>query len=253
MASLSNFCFIWNIISDRHALIPLHTNHMTDLWSTRSLVYPHQPATRLTANSYSGVGPSGQQQSLTVWDLSLQTLHLMLEGSEKKGFSTQERCWSKTLHLLVRIISAHILLPRAQCSGSSRWPVLGSWSYEWPLGRVCTLRVEGISLGGTEMGLPTMYAHCQGHRRTEEALLVLSCPKPVMKPRGAPFNPHTQCIFSAEVPLAAEVTSMTGQEERESWGKESKIPTRFWHRTTAQKWMNYLFLVAMYFCGYLLA
>lgn len=234
MASLLSFAsyeilFIWNI-SDRHALIPLHTNHMTDLWSTRSLIYPHQPATRLTANSYRAAEshcsrPKSSNTTLDAW------------GFRKKGFSTQERCWSKTLHLLVPIISTHILLPRAQCSGSSQWPVLGSWSYEWPLGRVCTLRVEEISLGGTEMGLPTMYAHCQGHRRTEEALLVPGCPKPVRKTRGAPFNPPTQCIFSAWVPLAGEVTSMTGQEERESWGKESKIPARFWHCTRAQKWL----------------
>ena len=87
--------------------------------------------------------------------------------------------------------------------------------------------VEGISPGGTETGLPTMYAHCQGRRRTEEALLVPGCPKPAMKPREAPFNPPTQAIFSAGVPLAGEGITMTGQEERERWGKESKIPTRF--------------------------
>lgn len=84
-----------------------------------------------------------------------------------------------------------------------------------------------------------MYARCQGHRRTEEALLVPGCPTPAMTPRGAPFNPPNQSIiFSAGAPLAGEGITMTGQEERESWGKGSKIPTRFY--TTAQKYMNFL-------------
>lgn len=39
------------------------------------------------------------------------------------------------------------------------------------------------------MGLPARYAHCLGHRRTEEALLAPGCPKPATKPRRAPFSP----------------------------------------------------------------
>lgn len=85
------------------------------------------------------------------------------------------------------------------------------------------------------MGLPTKCAHCQGHRRTEEALLVPRCLKPAAKPRGTSFNPPTLCICSAGVPLTGEGIAMTraGRERRGSKG--SKLPIQLSHSTTAQK------------------
>lgn len=74
------------------------------------------------------------------------------------------------------------------------------------------------------MGLPTTCARCQGHRRTEEALLVPRCPKPAAKPRGTSFNPPTLCICSAGVPPTGEGIAMTEQEEREEDQKDQNSP-----------------------------
>lgn len=201
----------------------------------------------LTASSSSGVGPLAPAAESDYVRPKSSNTTLDAEGAWKKASSTQERCWRFAFN--DPHYPCKYLVPQARCSGSSQWPTPGSWSYGWPLGRVCTSHVEGISPGGTETGLPTTCAHCQGHRRTEEALLVPGCPKPAMKPWGASFNPHTQCIFSAEAPLAGEGSTMTGQEERESWGKESKISTQFWHSTTAHKWMNYSFCGCLVLLG----
>lgn len=92
------------------------------------------------------------------------------------------------------------------------------------------------------MGLPTTCARCQGHRRTEGALLVPRCPRPAVKPRGTPFNPPTPCIYSAGVPLTGEGIAMTEQEEREEEQKDQNSPF-FFH--IALKHKNKLFALCL--------
>lgn len=115
------------------------------------------------------------------------------------------------------------------------------------------MHVEGISPGGTETGLPAVCARCQGHRHTEEALLVPRCLRPAGKPRGALFNPPTPCIYSAGVPLTGEGIAMTEQEEREEEQKDQNFPFDFHIAPEHRNNLTACSVLATYFCGYLLA